>query len=63
MSPEEEEYHRLKEEANQPKAVTYVPAVVGLETLSGTGPVLPAMGLVAWGQEAAVALWGEGMRA
>ena len=62
MSPEEEKYHREKVVGKKPKGVSYVPAVVGLESLIGTGPVLPAMGLGAWGQEEAVADWVEGMR-
>ena len=60
MSPEEVKYKREKEEAKKPKAVTFVPAAVDLESLSGTGPVLP---LGAWGQEEAVADWVEGMEA
>ena len=43
--------------------MTYVPAAVTLESLSGTGPVLPAMGLGAWGQEEAVADWVREMEA
>ena len=59
----EARFEREKEEARKPKEVTYVPAAVSLETLSGTGPVLPAIGLGAWGQEEAVAHWVEGMLA
>ena len=63
IPPEEEKYIRERDEKRKPKAVTYVPAAVDLESLSGTGPALPVLGIGAWGQEEAVADWVEEMGA